>query len=327
MSLMPLPMAHVSGLLNGLLVPAAAGMTTVLMDRWDPAAGLALIERERVSFMVGPPPLFTALMDQPDFTPERVSSLRVISTGAMGVSTEFVTRATERLGAQVKRSFGSTELPTIATTSADDPFERSRDTDGRVVGAGRAAHRRSRRPGPMCRPATPGEVVVPRARDAPRLPGPDAPTPTPSPTAGSAPVTSASSTTSGWLRIVGRLKDTIIRAGENISPAEVERILEEHPGIRQAVVVGYPDAVVGERVAAFVVGDEAIDLDGARQWFRRPRAWRGSRSPNWSSRWTRFRRCPRASPTWDAAGERRGDGRGGVLNPRDRDGEQRWTWH
>ena len=264
-SLMPLPMAHVSGLLNGLLVPAAAGMTTVLMERWDPAVGLELIERERVSFMVGPPPLFTALMDRPDFSSERVSSLRVLSTGAMGVSTEFVGRSTRELGAQVKRSFGSTELPTIATTFADDPFERSRDTDGRVVGEGEL---RTIDPttGDEAKAGLAGEVVyrgpemlhgyLDRAATEATIRGGWFHT-------GDLGVLDDD----GWLRIVGRLKDTIIRGGENIAPAEVQHVLEAHPGVRQAVVVGYPDPAVGERVAAFVVGDGVLDLSWCRAWF------------------------------------------------------------
>ena len=71
----------------------------------------------------------------------------------------------------------------------------------------------------------------------------------------------------GWLTIVGRLKDVIIRGGENISTAEVEHELEAHADVRQAVVVGYPDPLMGERVAAFVVAASTFDVDTARAWF------------------------------------------------------------
>jgi acyl-CoA synthetase (AMP-forming)/AMP-acid ligase II len=71
----------------------------------------------------------------------------------------------------------------------------------------------------------------------------------------------------GWLRIVGRLKDVIIRGGENISASEVEAALEAHPDVRQAVAVGYPDPLMGERVAAFVVGPVSFDLSTCQQWF------------------------------------------------------------
>ena len=264
-SLMPLPMAHVSGLLNGLLVPAAAGMTTVLMERWDPAVGLASIGREQVSFMVGPPTLFDGLMDAPGFTTEGVAPLRLLSTGAMGVSSAFVADASERLGARVKRTYGATEIPTITTSEAGDPPERGRETDGHALGDGevRTVDPATGRDVPA---GVPGEVW---------FRGPEM-------FAGYLDRASTQRALhrgwfrtgdlgelddDGWLRIVGRLKDVIIRGGENISPAEVERVLVEHPSVRQAVVVGYPDDRVGERVAAFVVSDDGFDLDRCRDWF------------------------------------------------------------
>jgi acyl-CoA synthetase (AMP-forming)/AMP-acid ligase II len=71
----------------------------------------------------------------------------------------------------------------------------------------------------------------------------------------------------GWLQIVGRIKDVIIRGGENISASEVEAALEAHPLVRQAVAVGYPDPLMGERVAAYVVADGPFDLEAAGRWF------------------------------------------------------------
>jgi acyl-CoA synthetase (AMP-forming)/AMP-acid ligase II len=71
----------------------------------------------------------------------------------------------------------------------------------------------------------------------------------------------------GWLQITGRIKELIIRGGENISSAEVERALELLPGGAQAVVVGRPDERLGERVAAFVVGPGPIDVEECQRWF------------------------------------------------------------
>lgn len=71
----------------------------------------------------------------------------------------------------------------------------------------------------------------------------------------------------GWLRVVGRLKDVIIRGGENISASEVEAALEAHPDVRHAVAVGYPDPLMGERVAAFVESTSPFDLEECRRWF------------------------------------------------------------
>ena len=63
------------------------------------------------------------------------------------------------------------------------------------------------------------------------------------------------------------MKDVIIRGGENIAAADVERILEAHPAVRQAAVVGEPDARLGERVCAFVVASESFDRAACREWF------------------------------------------------------------
>jgi cyclohexanecarboxylate-CoA ligase len=263
--LMPAPMAHVSGLLNAVLVPGAAGMRAVLMERWDPERGLSLIEAERVSFMIGPPSMFTALLELSGFEERAVASLRVISSGMMGVSPEFIETAHLGLGAIVKRSYGSTEAPTVSTCTNTDPQERCRETDGRAVGAIELSvvdptTNRRRPPGRV------GEVWI-------RGPELFAGYVEAADTAGSVHrgwfrsgdlgVLDAE----GWLRITGRIKELIIRGGENISSAEVERALELHPGVSQAVVVGRPDDRLGERVAAFVVGPGPIDVEECRRWF------------------------------------------------------------
>ncbi len=263
--LMPAPMAHVSGLLNAVLVPGAHGMRAVLMERWDADQGLALMERERISFMIGPPPLFTSVFEHPAFHPSKVSSMRVVSSGMMGVSPAFIEQASVELGAIVKRSYGSTEAPTVSTCTNEDPPERCRDSDGRAIGE--AVLRvvdpdthRGRRAGQV------GEVWI----RGPEL------------FAGYAEASETQGAThrgwfrsgdlgilddGGWLTITGRLKDLIIRGGENISAAEVERALELHPDVAQAVVVGLPDERLGERVAAFVVARTPIDVEECRRWF------------------------------------------------------------
>jgi cyclohexanecarboxylate-CoA ligase len=239
--LMPAPCAHISGLLNGVTLPGIVPFRSVLMARWDPDRALDLIETERVTFMVGPSTFFRGLMDAATFAPERVASLRLISSGGAGVSDAFVEEATERLGARVKRTYGSTEAPTVIT-------------EGRAIA------------GTEVRIAEDGELL---------LRGPEV-------CVGyvDASDNADAFTADGWFRtgdlatiddgnitIVGRLKDIIIRGGENISSAEVEAILEAHPAIRHAVAIGYPDELMGERVAAFVVSSGSFDVEMARAWF------------------------------------------------------------
>jgi cyclohexanecarboxylate-CoA ligase len=136
-ALVPSPLAHVAGLLHGILIPGASGMKTVLMTRWDPIEALALIERESITYMVGPPTLFTTLMDCDGFEASRVATLRMISCAGAGVTPDFCRRAAATLDVAVKRSYGSTEAPTIATSRFDDPPERMVLTDGRAFGDSR----------------------------------------------------------------------------------------------------------------------------------------------------------------------------------------------
>ncbi len=84
--------------------------------------------------MIGPPTLFVGMMDVPGYQRAGASSLRVVSCGAMGVTPEFIDTAREGLGAMVKRTYGSTEAPTVTTSTCDDPPDRARDTDGHSVG-------------------------------------------------------------------------------------------------------------------------------------------------------------------------------------------------
>jgi cyclohexanecarboxylate-CoA ligase len=246
--LMPAPLGHVSGVLNGVLVPAAAHMRTVLLPRWDPDEALAIIEGQRVSFMVGPPTFFTGLRDASGWSPERVASLRIVSAGGAGVSAAFCEQVAAEFGTTVKRSYGSTEAPTVATNHADDDVRLGWDTDGRAVD------------GVSFRIGDAGELEVRGPElfvgytDAER--------------------TAEAVTADGWFRtgdlaelgedarvtITGRLSEVIIRGGENISPAEVEAVLEAHPEVRAAVVVGVPDERLGERAAAVIVPVPGVTL-------------------------------------------------------------------
>jgi cyclohexanecarboxylate-CoA ligase len=242
--LMPAPLAHVSGLLNGVLVPGAAGMTTVLMRRWSPAAALDLIERERVTFMIGPPTYFVQLLGSPAFHPERVASVRLISCGGAGVTPEFAERAADAFSAVVKRTYGSTEAPTVTTSYAGDPLERGWTTDGRPVGdvelrvdeaTGELLVRGRELFAAYDDPAQTQAALSPdgwfRTGDRARL-------------------------DDGWLTVLGRFGDTIIRGGENVDPREVESVCASISGAAQVVVVGYPDEEMGERIGLVVIGRE-----------------------------------------------------------------------
>jgi acyl-CoA synthetase (AMP-forming)/AMP-acid ligase II len=265
--LMPAPLAHVSGLLNAVLIPGLLPMRAVLMAKWSPQEALDTIERERITFMIGPPTFFVALMSAPEFAPERVESLRLVSSGGAGVTAAFVDQASAALGARVKRTYGSTEAPTVTTSFASDPVERARATDGRAAGTVELRVSDAAT-GQEVAAAEPGELW---------LRGPELFVGYAQREQTRAAIERgwfrtgdlATVDADGWLTIVGRIKDVIIRGGENIGAAEVEGILEAHPDVRQAVVVGEPDARLGERVCAFVVASAPFDLAACRAWFER----------------------------------------------------------
>ena len=265
--LMPAPMAHISGLLNGVLVPGAAGLRSVLVRRFDPEQALALVAHERISFLAGPPTFFIAmarvLAEGPGVD---VSSVRLVSSGGASVTPAFVEDTARTFDCRVKRTYGSTEAPTVTTSTDDDPFEKARDTDGRAVGA---VELRISDPetGTRCATGAPGELWV---RGPEMFAGYADPAQTGAVIAPGGWFRTGDLATldgEGWVRIVGRLKDVIIRGGENISASEVEAALESHPAVRHAVAVGYPDPLMGERVAAFVESTGQFDLEECRRWF------------------------------------------------------------
>jgi putative phosphoesterase len=121
---MPSPLTHISGVIHAILTPALLGTSAVLMERWDAGTGLELIERERVTYMVGAPTFLQDLVEHRDRGRRDTSSLRLFSCGGAAVSADLIERARALLGCVAKRVYGSTEFPTITTT----------DAAGRVVG-------------------------------------------------------------------------------------------------------------------------------------------------------------------------------------------------
>ncbi len=266
-TLVPAPLAHVSGLLNGVLLPCVAGMGSILMRRWDPEHALELIESKKVSFMAGPPTFFIAIAAAGPYRADRVRSMRLISTGGAAVTPSFIDSATEAFRCRVKRTYGSTEAPTITTSSLEDPPSKARETDGRPIGE---VELKLVDPSTLTatRSAEVGELLVR---------GPEVFAGYADPTDTASAITTrgkwfrtgdlATTTSDGYLRIVGRIKEIIIRGGENISAAEIEGLLEAHPEVQQAACVGIPDPLLGERLAAVVVAKSGFDISTCARWF------------------------------------------------------------
>jgi acyl-CoA synthetase (AMP-forming)/AMP-acid ligase II len=180
----------------------------------------------------------------------------------------------EEFGAVVKRTYGSTEAPTITSSFPDDPPEMGWATDGRAIGD--------------------VELEVRDAASGARLPeGEEGELWVRGPELAEGYLDKEQTDAAfvdgwfrtwdravidgGWLRITGRSADVIIRGGTNVSVSEVENALARHPAVREAVVVGYPDDSYGERIGAFVVIDGSVADSGAGAPVDRPAcvAWFG----------------------------------------------------
>ncbi len=262
--LVPAPLAHLAGMLHGVLHPIAVGVKAVVMDGWDADRGLELVDSERVTMLFGPPVFALGIAGARGFAPQRVDSVRLIAGGGTTITEEFARDMSSTYGAIVKRTYGSTEAPIVTTSFPGDPVERGWTTDGRVA-PGAEVELRDPASGGRVDGAGEGEVW---------LRGPELAAGYLDPEQTDAAFVDGWFRTwdlgvfdAGWLRVTGRSADVIIRAGANISASEVENALEQHPAVRQAVVVGYPDDLYGERIGAFVVSDEPLDRAACVDWF------------------------------------------------------------
>jgi cyclohexanecarboxylate-CoA ligase len=252
------PVTHIAGLVYGLLMPFATGTRTALLERWDAGRALELIESERATFQTGAPTFLQTLAEHPKVAKTDRSSFRLFSTGGANITTEMIRAAEATLGCTVKRAYGSTEVPTLTATAFDDPDELRLGTDGRAIDA--AEMRIASPDGAALPPGDDGEIWArsPEVFLGYRNPSLD----------------EGAFTGDGWfrtgdlgrvdeagyLRVTGRLKDIIIRGGENISVKEVEDLLAEHPAVADVAIVGMPDPVLGERACAFVAPRKGAGL-------------------------------------------------------------------
>ncbi|MHA6785404.1 class I adenylate-forming enzyme family protein [Pseudonocardia saturnea] len=255
------PWFHAMGTIGGLNVPTVTGATTVLHERFDPAAYLADAERFAVTGMSGAPPIYAALLQHPDLATRDLSSVRTLTSGAAPLPVELIQGLRRRLGEDVviAEGYGLTEVTMGATIG---PAARSAvrkvgtvglpvpDTEVRIVDpAG---------PDLTALPAgEPGEVVI---RGPQVMTGYQ-----------DRPDDNAATLVDGWLRtgdigvldddgylsIVDRKKDMLIYKGYNVYPRDLEELLFAQPGVRGAAVVGRPDVAAGELPVAFVVAPGA----------------------------------------------------------------------
>lgn len=248
--LSPNPVGHMAGILSGLLNPYLYGEHMIMMDGWDPAAAVELIAEHRVTRSGGAPFFLSTLLDAVEATDADLSSMRFFGCGGAGVSPSLMERA-DAVGWLSHRSYGSTEHPSVTAGWQDDPLEKRAYTDGRALPGveisvrdedGRAVERGD--VGEVCTRGPDMFLGYTRA-DL------DAEAFTEDGFYRSGDLGFVDS--EGFLTITDRIKDIIIRGGENISAKEVEDVLVSHDKVQEAAATAMPDEKYGERVCAFVV--------------------------------------------------------------------------
>jgi cyclohexanecarboxylate-CoA ligase len=249
-TLMPSPLTHISGVIHAVCTPALLGTSAVLMERWEPAAGLELLARERVTYMVGAPTFLQELADHPARAAYDLGALRLFSCGGAAVSPALIRHARAALGCVAKRVYGATEFPTITTTDAADAESMGIETEGRVIA-----------PAELRIVDADGRVVPPGQEGEVQARGPDCCVGYADPALNADAFTAdgwyrsgdlGSVDAGGYLRITGRLKDIVIRKGEKFSVRELEEAIARHPAVAAAAVLAVPDPRSGERACAVV---------------------------------------------------------------------------
>lgn len=254
------PLTHVTGLLQGLLVPAAVGARAVLADRWDPADAFDAIAREGVTFMAGATPFLQGLVEEHERRGADRSPLREYSCGGAAVPPSLVERA-QAVGVAVHRAWGLSELPTATMAGRLDPLERRARTDGRVAPACAVQAVDDGR-----RPLGPGLEGELRCRGPERMAGYLDPSLNAEALdddgwlyTGDLGVVDED----GWVSVTGRVKEVINRGGEKLSARDIEDVLAAHPSVAEVAVVGVPGGRLGERVCAVVVPAAGHDVEPA----------------------------------------------------------------
>jgi fatty-acyl-CoA synthase len=250
----PLPMYHCFGMVLGTLLCATHGAAIVFPSTgFDPAATLAVIAAERCTAVHGVPTMFIAMLDAPDFERHDLSSLRTGIMAGAPCPIELMQRVIEDMHVrEITIGYGMTETGPLSTqTLPDDSVELRVGTVGRPV-----PHTEIKiidEQGHIVATDVPGELCT-RGYCVMRGywgdPGKTAEDIDDAHWIRSGDI--ATMDQQGYLRIVGRIKDMLIRGGENIYPREIEDFLYTHPKIDQVEVVGVPDPKFGEEIAACI---------------------------------------------------------------------------
>ncbi len=258
--LMPVPLFHVTGCVAIMLNTFHAGTKTVMMPRWNPEYALELIERERVTQLVGVPTMSWDLLESPDFEKRDTSSMVFIGGGGAPAPPELVKRVDRNFSNGMPTlGYGMTETNAYGPQTRGEDFLRKPTSTGCVVPT--AKMRVTDLEG---KPLPPGEVGELWFWGPNLIRG-----------YWNRPEATAETLVDGWLRsgdlgrideegfvyVEDRVKDMVLRGGENIYCAEVEAAIYEHPAVYEAAVFGVPHERLGEELACAIYLKSGAELD------------------------------------------------------------------
>jgi cyclohexanecarboxylate-CoA ligase len=283
------PYAHQTGFLYGMLMPVMLGTTTVALDAWSAADAVPLIEREGATFSMGSTPFLSDVVNLADAVRTRVSrTLRTWVCAGAPIPRVLVQRAKTEMDLDVLSCWGMTENAGLTITRKRDPQAKAFETDGRALPGNEV-----RVVDDQQRPVPPETVGHLQARGITHFVGY-----LKKPQLNSIDADGwfdtgdlARMDGDGYIRIVGRTKDVIIRGGENIPVAEVENLIYRHPAVAECAVVAMPDDRLSERACAFVrpKADAQLDLRELIRFL----AAEGMAKPYWPERLELLSEMPR----------------------------------
>lgn len=256
------PLFHTMGCSMGVLGALQSGSTYCPLLAFDPNAALDLFEREKVSWTICVPTMAVAMVAAQKAKPRDLSSLKLFGMGGAMVAPELARSIKDTLGAKVQVAYGQTESsPLITCARPDDTDEDISSSIGRpALGCEVGIFDLGTNELLPCN--TIGEI---RARSYATMLGyNDDPEATAEAVDGQSWLHTGdlgSMDDRGFVKITGRVKDMIIRGGENLFPAEIENVLLEADGIAECAVVGVPDDMLGEVVAAYVRMEDGATFD------------------------------------------------------------------
>ncbi len=266
-----MPLFHTAGCAMAALGSLQAACKMLLIKIFDADAISRLIESEKVTTFFAVPTMLVALPETLEQTPRDMSSMEVITSGGAPVAPELVRKVVDALGCDFETAFGQTEAsPIIVQNHHDNSLEDNCYTAGQPLPQ-TSVSIRSVEENKVVPIDTVGEICV---RGYCTMIGYHA----------NETATAEALDKEGWLhtgdlgamdsrgfvRVTGRVKDMIIRGGENHFPAEIENVLLEHPSVSEVAVVGLPDKKWGEIISCFIrpEGNRALDIQELHRYCR-----------------------------------------------------------